>query len=420
MPDKKSPLNVLVVDDSAVVRESMTAVLSRGRGIQVIVAADPLIAMRKMAKVRPDVIVLDLEMPRMHGLDFLRKIMTEDPIPVVVCSGLTARGTEAALRALEEGAVDIVVKPEIGVRDFLHDSAAMLIETVRAAAHARLRSSAPSRSAAPAQSAQAAFVSSRPTPYPPPPPSQWSGPLTQSAARPVTAPSGAYQRSVTPTPGTLARVGPLGGVAMPPKATNAAAFVNGLTSYRVVVIGASTGGTEAIREVLEVLSPDTPGIVIAQHMPPVFTAAFAARLNQVCRIDVKEAAHGDLVLAGRALIAPGNKHMRLRGSAPNYHVTLDEGPLVSGHRPSVDVLFESVAAAAGRNALGIILTGMGADGAAGMLAMKRSGAVNIAQNEKSCVVFGMPKEAIAAGAVDEVLPLAQIAAALARRLSTRP
>ena len=345
------PLTVLVVDDSAVVREVMVALLSLERGMTVITASDPLIAMEKMKGTRPDVIFLDLEMPRMDGLTFLRKIMLEDPIPVVVCSGLAGQGTEAALRALEEGAVEVVTKPKFGVRDFLHESAVMLIDIVRGAAQAHLRPRGPS--------------------------------------------SGSSSRRATVD-------------AVPPPKKSALTF----TSDKVVAIGASTGGTEALRAVLEAMPPDAPGLVVVQHMPEGFTAAFAQRLNQTCPIEVKEAARGDRVREGRALIAPGNRHTVLVRSGAHYTVDVTDGPLVSRHRPSVDVLFRSVAQAVGPNAVGVILTGMGNDGATGLLEMKQAGAPTIAQDEATCVVFGMPKEAILRGAVDEVVPLSQIPALL--------
>lgn len=348
-------LHVLVVDDSAVVRQAMSAILSNGHGMTVTVAADPMIAMQKMARVRPHVILLDLEMPRMDGLTFLRRIMSTDPIPVVVCSGLAARGTDAAIRALEEGAVEVIPKPALGVQGFLHDSGPTLVEMLRGAAAARVR---------------------RRLPAPPAP-----GPRhTADAVLPRRSSSGLH-----------------------------------LTTDKVVAIGASTGGTEALRQILEAMPPDAPGIVIVQHMPERFTAAFARRLDETCRIQVKEAESGDRVLDGRALIAPGNRHLLVRRSGGYYSVDVADGPPVSGHRPSVDVLFRSTAQAAGANAVGIILTGMGDDGAAGMLEMHQAGAATIAQDERTSVVFGMPKEAIERGGVDEVLPLPGIAAACLRR-----
>ncbi len=351
------PLQVLVVDDSAVVRQALTSILSQVPGMKVAAAADPLIAMGKMRSARPDVILLDLEMPRMDGVTFLRKLMREDPIPVVVCSGIAERGTEAALRAIEEGAVEVIAKPRLGVRDFLEESAVMLVDAVRAAAQARLR---------------------------------------PGARRPV------------PTRLPIAAV---------PAAPARPALR--LTTDKVVAIGASTGGTEALRTILETLPADAPGMVVVQHMPEVFTRTFAERLDRLSDIEVKEASDGDRVCAGRALIAPGNRHTRLVGDGARYAVEVRDGPLVSRHRPSVDVLFRSVARAAGPNAVAVILTGMGDDGAEGMAEMKRAGATTIAQDEQSCVVFGMPKEAIERHAVDEVVPLSRIPAAILREAGGR-
>jgi two-component system chemotaxis response regulator CheB len=344
----RHPLHVLVVDDSAVVREIMTGVLSQEPGMRVAAAADPLIAIQKMRQQRPDVIVLDLEMPRMDGRTFLRKIMTEDPIPVIICSAHTGEDTSLGLQALEEGAVDVVTKPRLGVREFLHESAVTLIDAVRAAADAHPRQW------------RAAFRLS---------------PLPRSAdALPP------MKRQPAPRP----------------------------VSHDVVAIGASTGGTEALRLVLEAMPADAPGLVVVQHMPEGFTTAFARRLNELCRMEVKEAADGDRVVAGRALIAPGNRHMLLHRDGAPYRVEVIDGPLVSRHRPSVDVLFQSVAKAAGPNAIGVIMTGMGSDGAEGLFAMHHAGAVTIAQDEASCIVFGMPKEAIERGAVNQVAPLSHI------------
>jgi two-component system chemotaxis response regulator CheB len=337
------PIQVLVVDDSAVVRQVMHAILSQETDMEVTVAADPLIAMQKMKQMRPHVVVLDLEMPRMDGLTFLRKIMAEDPIPTLVCSGVAAPRTENALVALEQGALGIISKPKLGVGNFLHESALVLIDTVRAAAQASVKQRAPLRNLSKLRQA------SVPAAHPP--------------------------------------VRPHGGI---------------------VAIGASIGGTEALAELLTALPSDAPGIVIVQHMPEFFTSAFANRLNALCRIEVKEGADGDHVVRGRAIIAPGNRHLSVVSRRGAFYVELSDGPLVSRYRPSVDVLFRSVASAAGANALGIILTGMGNDGASGMLDMKRAGSSTIAQDEKSCVVFGMPKEAISAGAVDSIAPLACI------------
>jgi two-component system chemotaxis response regulator CheB len=338
------PIQVLVVDDSAVVRQVMHAILSQEPDMAVTVAADPLIAMQKMRQIRPHVVVLDLEMPRMDGLTFLRKIMAEDPIPTLVCSGVAAPRTENALMALEEGALGILTKPKLGVGNFLHESALALIDMVRAAAQAKVKQRMPLRN------------------FPKPRPASVS--------------------------------------ALHPPAGSQAGMI--------VAIGASIGGTEALAELLTAMPSDAPGIVVVQHMPEFFTAAFANRLNALCRIEVKEGGDGDQITRGRAIIAPGNHHLSVVRRRGAFHVELNDGPLVSRHRPSVDVLFHSVASAAGANALGIILTGMGNDGASGMLDMKRAGSSTIAQDEKSCVVFGMPKEAISAGAVDTVAPLACI------------
>ena len=355
---RKRVLSVLVVDDSAVVRQAATAILSQDPGIVVTVAADPYIALDKMGRSRPDVILLDLEMPRMDGLTFLRKIMTEDPIPVVVCSGLAARGTATAIRALEEGAVEVLAKPQLGVRDFLHDSAETLIEVIREAAEVRVRRREVASSLLPRHSADVVL--------------------------PPIAPPGHARRRTDHQCG----------------------------STDLIAIGASTGGTEALRTILSAMPEDAPGILVVQHMPERFTAAFAQRLDQVCRIEVKEAAPGDCVVRGRALIAPGNRHLVLRRHKAQYEVDLADGPRVSRHRPSVDVLFRSVAQTAAAHAVGVILTGMGDDGAAGLLEMKRAGAATIAQDERTSVVFGMPKEAIERGAADQVLPLPGIAAAM--------
>ncbi len=350
------PLNVLVVDDSAVVRQGMALVLSRDKLLTVATAANALIAMQKMQKQRPDVVVLDIEMPGMDGLTFLRKIMSEDPLPVVICSAVAERGTEAALRALDDGAVEVVEKPRLGVREFLEDSALLLIDAIHAASRARLKR-LPARGALPDH-----------------------GPNLSASA------------------------------VLPPRP-----YASRLTGEKVLALGASTGGTEALQLVLESMPPDCPALVIVQHMPELFTRAFANRLNGLSRIEVKEAASGDRVLPGRALLAPGNRHMLLTRGGSGYAVEVVDGPLVSRHRPSVDVLFRSVAQAAGPNAVGVIMTGMGSDGADGLLEMKQAGAATIAQDEASCVVFGMPKEAIARGAVDDVVPLARIPETILRR-----
>ena len=346
-------MHVLVVDDSAVVRHTVAALLTQEEDITIDVAADPFIAMNKMAMRRPDVILLDIEMPRMDGLTFLRKIMAEDPIPVVICSAFTGPGLYDSVRALEDGAVDIVGKPRVGLQEFLYESSVTLLDALRGAARAHLRPAV-------------GDVTVRRT-------------LTPAAPRPNS-------------------------VARPSRA--------GIDP--VIAVGASTGGTDAIRTLLKALPADSPGLLIVQHMPEMFTGAFARRLNEVCTIEVREAQDGDHIYPGSACIAPGNRHMRLDRDGLYYVVRLADGPLVTRHRPSVNVLFESVARIARENATGIILTGMGDDGADGLLQMKNAGARTIAQDEKSSVVFGMPGKAIARGAAGEVLPLDKIAAELLR------
>jgi two-component system chemotaxis response regulator CheB len=342
-------LQVLVVDDSAMVRQVMQAILSTDRRINVRAAADPLIAWGKMQKEPPDVVITDLEMPRMDGLTFIRKIMAEMPTPVVVCSGLAARGTELALRALEEGAIEVITKPKVGVRDFLHESAVTLLDAVWSAAQAQIR----------------------PRPR-----------LVVAAAPRIAA------EPVAPRKGE-------------PKGSGAVS--------KVIAVGASTGGTEALRVFLTALPTNCPPVVIVQHMPEVFTRAFAERLNQDCRIEVREACDGDRLRTGQALIAAGNRHMLVNRRGEELVVQIVDGPQVSRHRPSVDVLFRSVAASVGAKAVGVIMTGMGDDGAQGLCEMKAAGAATIAQNEASCVVFGMPREAISRGAVNVVVPLEEIA-----------
>lgn len=345
-------LRVLVVDDSAVVRQGMLMLLKHVPDMVVETASDPLIARQKMTGHRPDVILLDLEMPRMDGLTFLRELMREEaPVPVVVCSGLAGPGTELAVRALEEGAVEIISKPPLGVGEFLRESRLRFVQSLRDAAKARPR---PERYVPPARVEP------------------------EFAERPVVS-------------------------------------LLTVTTDKVVAVGASTGGTDALRQLLRPMPPDCPGIVIVQHMPEQFTLAFARRLNELCRIEVKEAEQGDRVLQGRALIAPGNRHLRVRRTGGHYQVEVLDGKRVSGHKPSVDVLFHSVAHAAGANAVGVLLTGMGEDGADGLLTMKQAGAATIAQDEASSVVFGMPRAAIERGAVDQVLPLTAISEAIRRR-----
>jgi two-component system, chemotaxis family, protein-glutamate methylesterase/glutaminase len=346
-------LRVLVVDDSAVVREVMQAVLGTDRNIKVITAADPLIAFAKIEREKPHVIVTDLEMPRMDGLTFIRTIMAHQPLPVVVCSGFAEKRMDIAISALRLGAVEVITKPKLGVRDFLHESAVMLLDAVWSAASAK---------------------------------------VTPRLELPVTPKN------------TADAVLPLGPTSRLPSG-----------GEKFIAIGSSTGGTEAIREFLQAMPADCPGIVIVQHMPEMFTRAFAERLNKDCKIQVKEASHGDAIQAGRALLAPGNFHMLVQRSSDSHVAQVIDGPLVSRHRPSVDVLFRSVAKAAGSNSIGILMTGMGDDGAQGLLEMRSAGAHTIAQDEASCVVFGMPKEAISRGAATEILPLTDIAAAALNR-----
>lgn len=342
-------INVLLVDDSAVVRQVLQSVLSRDPEISVMGAvSDPLFAMNRMRGQWPDVIVLDVEMPRMDGITFLKKIMAEHPTPVVICSTLTEKGAETTMQALSAGAVSIVTKPKIGLKSFLEDASGDIIHAVKAAARANVANLRPkcAVSVLPKLSADAVL--------------------------------------------------PQSGQAM------------AKTTEHIVAIGTSTGGTQALELVLSALPRTAPGIVVVQHMPEKFTASFAQRLDSLCEIIVKEAAHNDRVLPGTALIAPGGKHMMLKRNGSQYHVEVADGPLVNRHKPSVDVLFRSVAKFAGKNAVGIIMTGMGDDGARGLKEIRDTGAPTVAQDEKSCVVFGMPKEAIAIDAAEKVITLGAI------------
>ncbi|TAL96107.1 MAG: chemotaxis response regulator protein-glutamate methylesterase [Paraburkholderia sp.] len=350
-------IKVLCVDDSALIRSLMTEIINSQPDMTVVATApDPLVARDLIKQHNPDVLTLDVEMPRMDGLDFLEKLMRLRPMPVVMVSSLTERGNEITLRALELGAVDFVTKPKVGIRDGMLDYAEKLADKVRAAARARVRQAAPA-----------------------------------------------------PHPGAPAQA----------PATPAPLFNNPLVSTeKLIIVGASTGGTEAIREVLVPLPPDAPAVLIAQHMPPGFTKSFAQRLNGLCRITVKEAEHGERVLPGHAYIAPGHAHLLLARSGANYIAHLSEEPPVNRHRPSVDVLFRSAAQHAGKNALGVILTGMGRDGAAGLLDMKKAGAYTLAQDEASCIVFGMPREAIALGAADEIASLSDMSRRVMARLAS--
>ncbi len=350
-------IKVLIVDDSAVVRQVLEEVFHSDPALEVVGSArDPFVAADIMKRVVPDVITLDVEMPRMDGITFLHKIMTQRPIPVVMCSSLTEKNSETAMKALEYGAVEIIEKPRMGVKQYLEESKVIICDTVRAAAEARIGRARKNNG----------FIKVEPK-------------LTADA--------------VIEKPNSRAMI---------------------QTTERVVVVGASTGGTEALKSFLEALPLDAPGMVIVQHMPEHFTAAFARRLDGICRVSVKEARNDDTVVRGRALIAPGNKHTLLKRSGARYYVEVKDGPLVSRHRPSVDVLFRSAARYAGKNAVGVIMTGMGDDGAKGMVEMKDAGAYTVAQDEATCIVFGMPKEAIKLGAVKTVAPLGHIAGIVMR------
>jgi two-component system chemotaxis response regulator CheB len=335
-------IKVLIVDDSALIRSVMKEIINEQPDMEVVgVAPDPLVARDLIKQTNPDVLTLDVEMPKMDGLDFLERLMRLRPMPVVMVSSLTERGSEITMRALELGAVDFVTKPKMSIQSGLLEYSDLIADKIRIAARARIR-----------------------------------------------------PRTLTPT-------APAGGALAPLR--------NPLTSSeKLIIIGASTGGTEAIKDFLVQLPPDCPGILITQHMPEGFTRSFANRLDKLCRISVKEAEGEERVLPGHAYLAPGHSHLMLVRSGANYMTRLDQGPPVNRHRPSVDVLFNSAAASAGKNAVGVILTGMGKDGAAGMLEMKKAGAYNLAQDEASCVVFGMPKEAIAIGATHEVGPLHEL------------
>lgn len=352
-------IRVIVVDDSALVRSLLAEIINRQHDMECVgTANDPLIAREMIRELDPDVITLDVEMPRMDGIDFLGRLMRLRPTPVVMISTLTERGAEVTLKALELGAVDFVAKPRVGLSSGLNELAGSIVDKIRVAAVAQVR---------------------------------------RVHRDPVS--SGATVSAPAPAAGLLGR----------------------LSTEKLIFIGASTGGTEAIKEVLVHLPADMPAIVITQHMPPGFTTSFAARLNSLCQITVKEATHGERILPGHAYIAPGGKQFAISRSGANYVAVVDEqAPPVNRHKPSVEVLFKSVAQFAGRNAFGVMLTGMGADGAVAMREMKDAGSYNYVQDEASCIVFGMPREAIAHGAADEVLPLTQIAHALLGKLRASP
>ncbi|MDQ3392748.1 MAG: chemotaxis response regulator protein-glutamate methylesterase [Bacteroidota bacterium] len=344
----KQKIKVLIVDDSAVVRQTLSMILESDPSIEVIgTAADPYIAAAKISAELPDVITLDVEMPKMDGLTFLRKIMSQHPIPVIIVSSLTLQGAETSLKALEYGAFEIITKPQLHTKEFLDEAKEKICGLVKAASKATIKR-------------KSSVFNVQPK-------------LTTDAV-------------IKQAPKSMIQ-----------------------TTEKVIAVGASTGGTEALRIFLEAFPLDCPGIVIVQHMPEMFTKSFAKRLNEICKITVKEAENGDTVIRGRALIAPGNKHLLLKRSGARYYVEVKDGPLVNRHKPSVDVLFRSTAQYAGKNSIGIIMTGMGDDGARGLLEMKEAGAKTIAQDEKSCVVFGMPKEAIKLNAAEKILPLEGIA-----------
>ena len=347
-----NPIKVMVVDDSAVVRQVLVGLLEAAPGLAVQCAvADPLLAIERMKLAWPDVIVLDVEMPRMDGITFLKKIMQERPTPVVICSTLTEKGAKTTMEALASGAVAVVAKPKLGLRQFLTESADELIATVRMAARANVKRLA-----------------------------------VRTAPAPVALPKHSAD------------------AILPPGAGRAMSQ----TTERVVALGTSTGGTQALELILTALPRDCPGIAVVQHMPEKFTAAFAARLDTLCEVSISEAVDGERLLPGHVFIAPGGKHLMLRRSGAYYYAEVIDGPLVNRHKPSVDVLFRSVAKCAGPNATGIIMTGMGDDGARGLLEMREAGAPTAAQDEATCVVFGMPKEAIRLGAAQTVLPIGRI------------
>ena len=352
-------IRVLVVDDSALVRSLLAEIINRQNDMECVgTANDPLIAREMIRELNPDVITLDIEMPRMDGIDFLGRLMRLRPMPVVMISTLTERGAEVTMKALELGAVDFVAKPRIGVADGLSELSTQIVEKVRIAAAAHIKRAVPTPALTP---------------------------VAGSASVNLRAPVAAIGR---------------------------------VSTEKLICIGASTGGTEAIKEILTRLPADSPGIVITQHMPPGFTTSFAARLNSLCQITVQEAVNGERILPGHAYIAPGGKQFRVDRSGANYVAVVEDGELVNRHKPSVEVLFRSAASVVGRNAFGVMLTGMGNDGARAMREMKDAGSYNFVQDEASCIVFGMPREAILHGAADEVLPLTEIAPALIAKLSS--
>jgi len=372
-------IRVVVVDDSALVRSILKTVIDAQPDMQCVgVAQDPYVAREIIRELNPDVITLDVEMPRMDGLDFLEKLMRLRPMPVVMVSTLTERGAETTLRALELGAIDFVAKPRLGVAQGLQELTTEIAEKIRIAVRARV-----SRRAGMAPAAGSATGASA---------SNGPASLTSGMTRTGSAPGGA--------------AGPASPIAA---SQGAARIYSRVSTEKIIAMGSSTGGTEALREVLSVMPADGPAVMITQHMPPGFTRNFADRLNTLCRMRVKEAEDNERVLPGHAYIAPGGRQMRVRRNGANYMVQIDDGPPVNRHKPSVDVLFRSVAEQVGKNAIGVMLTGMGRDGADAMRVMRDAGAWNLAQDEASCVVYGMPREAVAAGAVEEIVPLNKIA-----------
>lgn len=376
-------IRVIVVDDSALVRSLLSEIINRQSDMECIGSAnDPLIAREMIRELDPDVITLDIEMPRMDGIDFLGRLMRLRPMPVVMISTLTERGAEVTMKALELGAVDFVAKPRVGLANGLNDLASQIVEKIRVAAVAKVRRAS-------------------------------KEPATGNVGNIGSVTGGAVPSSSVPPIGSTGNTGVSGNTA-------SMNLLGRVSTEKIILIGASTGGTEAIKEILVRLPADCPAIVITQHMPPGFTTSFAARLNSLCQITVKEAVHGERILPGHAYIAPGGMQFHINRSGANYVAVVDDGPPVNRHKPSVEVLFKSGAAMVGRNAFGIMLTGMGADGAAAMREMKDAGSYNYVQDEASCIVFGMPREAIAKGAADEVLPLLQIAPALVAKLRGTP
>lgn len=348
-------IKVMVVDDSAIIRQVFTKIINQDSQLELVAAVnDPILALNRMKVTMPDVIVLDVEMPKMDGLTFLKLIMNDNPLPVVMCSTLTEKGSKTTMQAIADGAVDFITKPKLGAKGFLEESSAMLVDVIKSAASANV------------------------------------GKLKKNAS--LISDSEKIENLLSKNEALLAK-------------SNSAMM---RTTDRIIAIGTSTGGTQALELVLSQLPKDVPGLVIVQHMPEKYTAAFAARLDSICQIKVKEAENGDRVLQGQALIAPGSHHMMLNRSGARYFVDLKDGPPVSRHRPSVDVLFRSAAKIAGKNAVGIIMTGMGSDGASGMLEMHDAGAFTITQDEASSVVYGMPKEAVKCGAVDKIISLGEI------------